>query len=360
MKRCNTCGGMLDDSSVYCNICGTKLEYIQATNQRVYNGYPNQQAQNVGKQYGSNPFMEQQEIRNIPSVQQQMSGGMTSVQQQMNGNGIYMQQQTANERNIPYAQQPQYIYMPTTQNNIVLINRFSIAAAIICFLSLFTSVIEDENIIKIASACSKLYHWADGGEKVALIMVMLMPWMIGGLVVSLTISAFTRKLIGANRTLLIFHFLGFICMYKALKASWALEFSDVGIGFWFLIIGFIMSVFSNCTYTDINRTTTRVAYFCSLGEVQKMVSNILNGKGFVPIITKTGENVWKKGAGLLTAMQYIKIEFLQNEIILSAWIGIGVGNIYTEWKLEGILGALPKKQLLDVIGEIKRVLSFRK
>ncbi len=66
---------------------------------------------------------------------------------------------------------------------------------------------------------------------------------------------------------------------------------------------------------------------------------------------ENGENVWKCGMGMLTAMKYIKIEFSGNqEVKIYGWIRPIAAS---EQSLEGIVGALPKKQVLKIIEKIK-------
>ena len=50
-------------------------------------------------------------------------------------------------------------------------------------------------------------------------------------------------------------------------------------------------------------------------------------KGFKTTTLKTGEKVWKKGTGLMTAMQFVKVDFGQNEFIMSAWVQAGIGSV---------------------------------
>lgn len=102
------------------------------------------------------------------------------------------------------------------------------------------------------------------------------------------------------------------------------------------------------------RTTLKVTYSCTFDEAQSKVETLLSSKGFRNIILKTGENVWKNGTGMMTAMKFIKIEYSQNIIILSAWIQAGLGSVGgSEMDLTGIVGALPKRQLMKVLEEIK-------
>jgi hypothetical protein len=85
-----------------------------------------------------------------------------------------------------------------------------------------------------------------------------------------------------------------------------------------------------------------------------MVNSILVQNRFKRI-SYNGEEVWKKGTGLLTAMQYIKVEYGPGCIILSAWVQVGVGSVGGgEMDLKGVVAAVPKKSLMKVIEQIKR------
>ena len=77
------------------------------------------------------------------------------------------------------------------------------------------------------------------------------------------------------------------------------------------------------------------------GEVEV---NFPDGKGWQKI--KTGEYAWKCGAGALMAMKFIKVEYAQHQMELSAWIQTGFGGFGgEELALTGFSGALPKRQL---------------
>ena len=68
-------------------------------------------------------------------------------------------------------------------------------------------------------------------------------------------------------------------------------------------------------------------------------------------ISENNENVWKNGVGFLTAMKYIKVEVASNNtIVVSGWIRAVAGS---EQDLNGFVGAIPKKQVMDVIKEIQ-------
>lgn len=105
------------------------------------------------------------------------------------------------------------------------------------------------------------------------------------------------------------------------------------------------------------RTVITCPFRCSFDEAEKKIAAILAQHNFSKVTLKTGESVWKKGVGLLTAMQFVKVEYSQAQITLSAWVQSGVGNIGgKEMELKGAVAAIPKKQLLKVIEEIKNSL----
>lgn len=102
------------------------------------------------------------------------------------------------------------------------------------------------------------------------------------------------------------------------------------------------------------RTNIVTSYSCSYDDAQRKISAILSQKGFKPTTLKTGEKVWKKGTGIMTAMQFVKIEFSQNEFVMAAWVQAGIGSVGgREMDLTGFVAAIPKKQLMKVLEEIK-------
>lgn len=120
------------------------------------------------------------------------------------------------------------------------------------------------------------------------------------------------------------------------------------------IVGLILMVVGLCMKRKINRTTVRIPY-TNLEEVQTKVPELLMNKGYKSI-TERGENVWKCGVGLLTAIKYIKIEYAENNTLLvSGWIRAVGGN---EQDLSGkFVCVVPKKQVRKVITEIQSFVS---
>ena len=104
----------------------------------------------------------------------------------------------------------------------------------------------------------------------------------------------------------------------------------------------------------MSRAMIKTAYHCSYEEAQRKISSILSMRGFKITTKKNGERVWKKGIGLLTAMQFVKIEFSQNVFIMHAWVQtLGFGR-FGESDLTGVFGLIPKKQLARVLEEIRQ------
>lgn len=89
--------------------------------------------------------------------------------------------------------------------------------------------------------------------------------------------------------------------------------------------------------------------YTSFEKTKKIIETELKNSGYSNK-NENGENVWKCGTGILTAMKYIKIEFSENqEVKIYGWIRPMASS---EQNLEGIIGALPKKQVLNVIKKI--------
>lgn len=101
------------------------------------------------------------------------------------------------------------------------------------------------------------------------------------------------------------------------------------------------------------RTKIRMQYTLPFNQVDGVIKNILFQEGYKEI-NRNNEIVWKKGTGLLTAMQYIKIEYGSGYVDVSGWVQAGVGSIGgKEMDLNGIIGALPKKSVMKVISKIQ-------
>lgn len=106
----------------------------------------------------------------------------------------------------------------------------------------------------------------------------------------------------------------------------------------------------------MHRTTIQMKYDLPHQEANQRIESILSTHGFKPI-DYNGESVWKKGSGVLTAMQYIKIEYSVGGAAVSAWVQAGLGSIGgSEMDLNGFVAAMPKKMLMTVLEEIQHAL----
>ncbi len=89
--------------------------------------------------------------------------------------------------------------------------------------------------------------------------------------------------------------------------------------------------------------------------------NIINGffqkEGFQKCLFQN-EEVWKKGMGILTGPQFLKVEIKNNIVHLEAWIkfailpGIFVGELDTK----GFIGFIPKKLLRKRIEMFEKII----
>ena len=91
--------------------------------------------------------------------------------------------------------------------------------------------------------------------------------------------------------------------------------------------------------------------------VRFIAEDYLSKEGFKQKLYK-GEAVWKKGNGLLTAPQFIKISSLQGHVHLEAWIKQAIlpGVYVGEMGLDGAYGFAIKKVLKDRVDALARLL----
>lgn len=108
----------------------------------------------------------------------------------------------------------------------------------------------------------------------------------------------------------------------------------------------------------MSRSQFQISYHCSFEQAKRTIENILLQKNYHPITSKSRENVWKNGSGLLTAMKFLKVEYGQNQVQLSAWVQVGLGSLGgKEIALDGVTGAIPKKQLMRLVERIQSALT---
>jgi len=91
-------------------------------------------------------------------------------------------------------------------------------------------------------------------------------------------------------------------------------------------------------------------------QAAQIAEQILTQNGFKPKDYK-GEAVWKKGTGMATSMQFIKVAPFDDALGIQAWVQSGIGDVgLREQSLDGFVGALPKKMLLKVVGQIQNAI----
>lgn len=101
----------------------------------------------------------------------------------------------------------------------------------------------------------------------------------------------------------------------------------------------------------MSRSEFKIRY-SSVEKAENTIERILMSNNFMET-NYFGESVWKRynDSMGMTAVQYLKIEFDNEYINLSAWISDERGS--SESNLNGIMGMIPKKKLKKVIEEIE-------
>ena len=94
----------------------------------------------------------------------------------------------------------------------------------------------------------------------------------------------------------------------------------------------------------------------------RLVSEDYFQKEGFKLVPYKGEMLWKKGRGVLTAPQYIKLAYGQGIVHVEAFIrwtilpGVYVGEMALD---NGFVGAIPKSMLMDKVNTLLRLLSGR-
>ncbi len=92
-------------------------------------------------------------------------------------------------------------------------------------------------------------------------------------------------------------------------------------------------------------------------DVERDVSGYLTKEGFKRV-TYSGEEVWKKGLGLISGPQYITATPVDGHVHLEAWMKFAVlpGLYVGEAGTKGVLGGLPKRKLRERVEHIEEIL----
>ena len=78
----------------------------------------------------------------------------------------------------------------------------------------------------------------------------------------------------------------------------------------------------------------------------------LKQMGFKYINYKNNQQCYKKGTGMMTAMQFIRLSFDQNTMYIEAWIRSGIGSLYIGKEMElnsSFVAVIPKNSLKDTV-----------
>lgn len=106
------------------------------------------------------------------------------------------------------------------------------------------------------------------------------------------------------------------------------------------------------------RTIESVPYQGDFKTTKAKIEQMLLQSGFSQTTIGSGETVWKKGTGALTAMQFIKIEYGTNELTISAWVSMGIGKFTAnEMNLDGLTAIVAKKPLRKLVNQLKILVS---
>ena len=92
----------------------------------------------------------------------------------------------------------------------------------------------------------------------------------------------------------------------------------------------------------------------NVAQAVQAAEDVLGRNGFHLKDYRGEPQVFKKGTGAMTAMQYVKVMTYQNCLWLQAWVQIGLLDAgFNEMSLEGVVGAIPKKSCKKVVNKIK-------
>lgn len=110
---------------------------------------------------------------------------------------------------------------------------------------------------------------------------------------------------------------------------------------------------STVTTANGKRTILVLNYSKDTAKTQFDAETVLKKNGYKQVDYK-GEQVWKKGTGLMTAMEFIKIEYSPSYLTIYGWTQVGVGKAgLSEMSLDGVVAMLPKKAVMKVIEQIR-------
>ena len=105
------------------------------------------------------------------------------------------------------------------------------------------------------------------------------------------------------------------------------------------------------------RSTIVLAPPAGARQALPVIEQALAARGFKQV-DYNGEPIWKKGTGLATAMQYVRLRTRGDLVALSAWVAAGLGSAnFKEMPLTGMAAAIPKKSLQKTLDEVRAAIG---
>lgn len=108
----------------------------------------------------------------------------------------------------------------------------------------------------------------------------------------------------------------------------------------------------------MSRYTNTIESSLTAEAVAGVTEQYLRGEGFALSIID-GQQVWKKGMGLLTGPQIILVRIVPGSVRIEAWIKFALlpGVYIGEMGLDGFFGVIPKQALLSRVKELEKRLG---
>lgn len=110
----------------------------------------------------------------------------------------------------------------------------------------------------------------------------------------------------------------------------------------------------------MSRYASDIAVAASPEEIERTVSPFLASEGFERMLYN-GEEVWKKGHGLITAPQFIKVAPFDGHLRIEAWIKFALlpGVYFGESDMTGFMGGPVKRALAQRVNALEQALTAR-
>ena len=110
----------------------------------------------------------------------------------------------------------------------------------------------------------------------------------------------------------------------------------------------------------MSRYTEEFVFDGNQEQLEAQIQNYMNQEGF-KLTNYKGETVFKKGVGILTGPEYLKVEYFEGSVVIGAWVKFVLfpGIFLGEMGIKGGIGAVPKKllknrvtRIIDIIQEV--------